>query len=293
MASLTSHNHRHGADFYKIWFPNVDDLSEIDFSTEVWPAMERLLDHLMSLELGQKSNVTHLEIYRKVYSLVGQGFAEELFENLVGYIDTKTQMQALSVTVLCGDESISDQQFLKMFIHGGKQVYQAAEIVSSLFRYLENLFVKPQIGSSIEQEFVNAMRNNVIENSVIHSRLFGVLEKAADTPFHIDPDDLMCICQHLHHMNPGYASRVPHLFRRFVPVEASYSDKPECLLNINLREAEAFERAHLQVTQSQNRKDCLSLGSLSSLGLDEFSAGHKRCGSVSSYASSDGGDDAC
>eukprot|EP00049_Salpingoeca_infusionum_P005818 m.97372 g.97372 ORF g.97372 m.97372 type:complete len:288 (-) comp13097_c0_seq15:1313-2176(-) len=116
----------------------VEDMSDEDFQAFVWPTLEALLHHILSLELGQRSGLQHMPIYRQIYTLVCNGFGELLFDNLVEMLSNVTS--GMGATMM---EQLADADaptFIKAFVRQGKRFHQAGEITASLFRYLVCLY---------------------------------------------------------------------------------------------------------------------------------------------------------
>jgi len=192
--------------------------SEAEYLSEVWSLISTALDFIFQNSIDDFKPVSYQTVYCQVYKGTCKGYKERLFRDLKQRITEHCHKCKLNLDEIMR-KMIDDRSNLHMsvyvlqFADYLQQFHRAIEAIVALFHYLDVVYVKSKLRSSINRELLQLYKTIVIEPHIVH--VFATLQILMREPDGLSIETGRQMLQTLLEYNPDLAAQHSDVFKRY------------------------------------------------------------------------------
>jgi len=192
--------------------------SEADYLSEVWSSVSAALDHFLHNSTDDFKPVSCQAVYCQVYKSTCKGYKERLFHDLKQRIteyshNCKSNLDNTMRKMTDERSNLHMRAYILQFADYLQQFHRAIEAIVPLFHYLDVVYVKSKLRSSINRELRQIYRTIVLESHVL--LFFSTLQILMREPDSLPSETIRQILQTLLEHIPDLAAQHPDVFKQY------------------------------------------------------------------------------
>ncbi|KAG9307757.1 hypothetical protein G9A89_023322 [Geosiphon pyriformis] len=188
-------------------------VNECTYETTFWPQVSGFVRLALKAELQNERPLhtySHEELYRSIYWMCWQGFQKRLHADLMREIEETLIDLANQLEIIPQPE-----EWVVKFAEIGKNHAKAADILSSIFAYLDKTYIQYFLHENLKKILFDQFRKQIVEK--FEKRVVYVFGVVLDNPEKFGVNIVADIVISLYKMNPDYIYLNPTVFQNSIP----------------------------------------------------------------------------
>jgi len=201
--------------------------SESEYLTEVWTPINEVLKQFLQNSSENLKPMSYQSIYCLIYKSTCKGYKERLFDDFKKVIiehcqNLKSQLDE-NLKVMMDERSNTLMNiYILQFINYLHQYLRSIEAIVPLFHYLDVVYIKPKMRSTIQQELLILYKTIIIESHINY--IFSALQQLMNTPNSASKETIGLLLQMTNDITPESAIKQRALFERYCDGEDVFKD---------------------------------------------------------------------
>jgi len=186
--------------------PKLTVITKEGYEREYWPNIHKTLKNIFSHPF--EITLSQEEVFRHVYNICCQRHTSTLYNDLVNLINEHLKNWFI------GLNSTNDDIFIQIIAKFLMEFKQITEILCSLFRYLEKIYIVEKLHTNLKSLLLNWVNTTVVDTPEMKERLDRLLKSI---PSGSDPGMLMNLVKNLYELKKEFSMFNPMLFSMYIP----------------------------------------------------------------------------
>ncbi|UJR37804.1 hypothetical protein I4U23_030494 [Adineta vaga] len=201
--------------------------SEVEYVSEAWAPINDLLKQHLDNSIETCQPISYQAIYCCIYKSTCRGYKERLFTDVKKVItdycqNIKVQLDESMRKTNDDHSNRSMNGYILQFIDHLRQFHRAIEAIVPLFHYLDVVYIKPKIRSTIRQELSFLYKTIIME---VHlNPIFNTLRQLVHTSDSPSKEIISLLLKLINEIAPNLAIKQRHLFKRYCNNEDVFNE---------------------------------------------------------------------
>ncbi|CAF2120420.1 unnamed protein product [Rotaria magnacalcarata] len=213
-----------GYSFLQLLFVKYSDS---EYLSEAWTPINETLKQFLQNSAENFKPTSYQTTYCQIYKTVCKGYKERLFDDLKNLVtehcySLKRQLDESMQKMIDDRSNTRMNLFFLQFTNLLHQYRRAIEAIVPLFHYLDIIYVKPKVRSSIEQELLLLYKTIIVESFLNH--IFILLQHLINTSHRPSKETIDLLLHLISDITPESAIKQYDLFKRYCDGEVVFSE---------------------------------------------------------------------
>ncbi|CAF1152327.1 unnamed protein product [Adineta ricciae] len=201
--------------------------TEEEYINEAWTPINGFLRQCLQNTMENCQSTSYETIYHHIYTTTCKGYKERLFTDIKKVINEHCQNTKLQL-----DESMKkmiDERstrlmncYILQFIDHARQFHRAIELIIPFFHYLDVVYIKSKLRTTIRQEFYASYKAIVIECHI--NQVFNTLQQLVQSSEGPSKEIIGLLLKFVHDIAPDLAVKQRHLLKRYCNNEDVFNE---------------------------------------------------------------------
>ncbi|CAF1062781.1 unnamed protein product [Adineta ricciae] len=201
--------------------------TEEEYINEAWTPISGFLRQRLQNTMENFESTSYETIYHHIYTTTCKGYKERLFTDIKKVISEHCQNAKVQL-----DESMKkmiDERstrlmncYILQFIDHARQFHRAIELIIPFFHYLDVVYIKSKLRTTIRQEFYASYKAIVIECHI--NQVFNTLQQLVQSSEGPSKEIISLLLKFVHDIAPDLAVKQRHLLKRYCNNEDVFNE---------------------------------------------------------------------
>jgi len=192
--------------------------SESDYLETAWSSISEIVNLILHNSIDNFKPISYQAVYCQVYKSTCKGYKERLFDDLkkliAEYCHTcKSHLDEALHKINDNRSNFDMNLYVTRFANYWEHFYQALKAIVPLFHYLDVVYIKPKLRSTINQELFLIYKNIVIESHIRH--ILSAIHLLINTSESPSTETIRSLLQMILDDSPEFINHQPDVFKRY------------------------------------------------------------------------------